>query len=152
AAGGDPIALWRYRQCRDGADRAAQRLAQRTARLIEQEQFSNGLGGWLIACCAVHDERAVGRHREILDTRWPERRERTLFGGAIEVRTQQALLDALAVNGDHVGVRSRRNAGFLADGLCCEQEQTERGGYQTEYQGHGGNSAAATCLDAIRRD
>ena len=40
---------------------------------------------------------------------------------------QEALLDVRAVEGDHVGVRRRRDTRFLGDGLCDEHQQAERG-------------------------
>ena len=75
AAGGDPIPLGRDREARDYADRAAQRLAQRMTRFIEQEQGGDESAGALIERGAGDSERTVGRHRESLDARRAERHE-----------------------------------------------------------------------------
>ncbi len=40
---------------------------------------------------------------------------------------QEAPLDVLAVDRDHVGVRRRRDTRFLGGGLCGEGQQAERG-------------------------
>ena len=80
---------------------------------------------------AVDNERTVGRHRESLDTRRPQRHERNLGRGAIDMCTQEAPLHVLAVYSDHVGVCRRRDMSFLGDGLCCEHKQAERGEDQT---------------------
>ena len=40
---------------------------------------------------------------------------------------QEAPLHVLAVEGDHVGIRRRRDTRFLGDGLCCEHQQAKRG-------------------------
>jgi hypothetical protein len=118
------------REARDGADRAAHGLAQHLASFIEQGQGGDERAGAFVLGGAGDDERAVGRHRELLDTRRPERRERDPAGGAIDMGAQEALLDVLAVNRDHVGVCRRRDTRFLGDGLCCERQQAKRGEYQ----------------------
>ena len=120
-----------------GADRAAQRLAQRLAGFIEQEQRGDERAGAFVLGGAGDDERTVGRHRELLDTGRPERRERDLAGGAIDMGAQEALLDVLAVDRDHVGVRRRGDTRFLGGGLCGEHQQAERGEYWTVKRVHG---------------
>jgi hypothetical protein len=65
---------------------------------------------------------------------------------------QKALLDVPAVNGDHVGIRRRRDARFLANGLRGQHEQAEGAAIRRSIGINGGNSAAVTQLEAIRRD
>ena len=97
------------------------------ARFIEQEQGGDESAGALVERGAGDSERTVGRHRESLDARRPERHERDRGRGAIDMGAQEALLDVRAVEGDHVGVRRRRDTRFLGDGLCGEHQQAERG-------------------------